>query len=407
MFRNLKLKLTLINMAVVGLILLFFMGQVYLLTVRDIAQQSNNLLQLIASQVSVGDTQPVNDSRHHHLNYFYVIISPSGDVVSTFPTPLPPISDGLNALVESTLHASQPNGIIVLHKETYVYQKAPVQRNDTTVLVFASNDANEETLAHLLGALGITGAVALALVFFGGLFMAERALIPIKNSWQRQKDFTADASHEMRTPLAVIQTNLDLVMGNNDKTVESQAHWLENIQAETGRMTRLVNDLLFLARVDSDQETLNMAVFALHTAIQEAIRPLEPLAVSSGINLQLNISPEIQFYGDETRIKQLVVILIDNAIKYTPPGGTVTLELKELDRQVEISVSDTGEGIDQENLNKIFERFYRGDKARSRQGGGTGLGLSIAQWIVTKHRGTIKATSSAGDGSTFSAILPN
>ncbi|HWP96890.1 MAG TPA: ATP-binding protein [Syntrophomonadaceae bacterium] len=405
MFRKLKFKLALINMAVVGLIFLFFIGVVYFLTLRGVDQQSIQMMETMANQVNAGQPQQVNELRRHRPNFFFVITNPDGEILGNSPNP-PLVMETLKTLIRESLHSTLSNGFIVIENESFRFQKAHAQPNGNTVLVFASNEASEEVLHHLLGALTLAGIVALVLVSAGGLFMANRALVPVRNSWQRQKDFVADASHEMRTPLAVIQTNLDLVMGNQDKTVESQADWLNNIDAETRRMTNLVNDLLFLARVDSDQETIYMEVFPLHAAIQEAIRPLEPLAASNRINLQLNISPEIAFYGDETRIKQLVVILIDNAIKYTPADGIVTMELKELERQVEISVSDTGEGIDQENLDKIFERFYRGDKARSRQGGGTGLGLSIAQWIVTKHRGTIKATSTPGEGSTFRILLP-
>lgn len=406
MFRRLKIKLTLINVAVVGLILLFFMGQVYFLTQRDINQQITNLMQLVANQVSSGDLQPLADIKHHRLNYFYVIVGPSGAITSISPFPPPPVPGGLADLIDKALQTAQMRGIVRQGKEVYTFQKAVSQQNSGTVLVFSNNEANEETMDHLLGALALTGCIALALVIFGGWFMAEKALIPIKNSWQRQKDFTADASHEMRSPLAVIQTNLDLVMGNQDKTVGSQNRWLENIQTETGRMTRLVDDLLFLARADSDQETLHMNMFPLLPAIREALRPLEPLAASHNINLLIPDEADIYLNGDETRIKQLVVILIDNAIKYTPTGGTVKLEVSKPDHHVEIIVTDTGEGIDPNNLDRVFERFYRGDKARNRQNGGTGLGLAIARRIVFMHRGNIQASSSPGKGTTFRVTLP-
>ncbi|MGE5415852.1 MAG: sensor histidine kinase [Acidobacteriota bacterium] len=238
------------------------------------------------------------------------------------------------------------------------------------------------------------------------MFLAERSLIPIRYSWQRQRDFVADASHELRTPLASMQTNLDLVIGNPEDSVESQIRWLKNIQAEGQRMTKLVDDLLFLARADSDQEMLDMRSFPLHTALKDALQPLEAVAASQEIEFIISIEPEIEFNGDETRIKQLAVILVDNAIKYTPAGGKVEFELKETDRNLEIIVSDTGEGIEQEHLGRVFERFYRIDKARSRHSGGSGLGLSIAQWIVAEHHGTIKVVSHPGQGTTFRVILP-
>jgi len=236
--------------------------------------------------------------------------------------------------------------------------------------------------------------------------MAERALVPIRLSWQRQRDFVADASHELRTPLAVMQTNLELVLGNPDETIESQSRWLNNIHAEGQRMAKLVDDLLLLARADSSQELMEMQYFPLHLALKDALQPFEAVAVSSGIELETSLESEITFYGDEARLKQLAVILVDNAIKYTPPGGRVNIELKDQERNVEIVVSDTGEGIEQKYLKRVFERFYRVDKARSRQTGGNGLGLAIAQWITTEHQGSIKISSGPGKGTTFRVILP-
>lgn len=237
--------------------------------------------------------------------------------------------------------------------------------------------------------------------------MADRAMAPIKTSWQRQQDFVADASHELRTPLTVVQVNLELVKGNPEETVASQSKWLDYSLLETRRMSKLVDDLLFLARADSQQQTLEIKQFSLDTALREVIESFTPLAETSGILLEASLDSKITYLGDEFRIKQLIVILLDNAIKYTPSGGRVTLGLQNWDTFAEITVSDNGEGIEQEHLTKIFERFYRVDKARSQQKEGTGLGLAIADWIIQSHHGQVKVSSSQGEGTTFVINLPH
>jgi signal transduction histidine kinase len=166
----------------------------------------------------------------------------------------------------------------------------------------------------------------------------EVALVPIKKSWEKQQNFVADASHELRTPLAVMQTNLELVLGNGEDTVESQAKWLENIQAENKRMTKLVNDLLFLARADSNQQLVEKIVFPLSGVIDGVASAYEPLARKKGVRLEVRLGRDILFYGDEGKIKQLAVILLDNAIKYTSSEGTVTVLLNQYDNSVELIV---------------------------------------------------------------------
>jgi signal transduction histidine kinase len=232
-------------------------------------------------------------------------------------------------------------------------------------------------------------------------------LIPIKKSWQKQQDFVADASHELRTPLAVIQTNIELVRGNPKDSVESQTKWLENIQHETGRMSKLVEDLLFLARADSEQLPLEMMDFNLSFTLLSTLSSFEVMAKNRGIKLESTVQDHILFYGDENRLKQLIVILIDNALKHTPAGGKISIRLINSGPSVELSVSDTGEGIEHEHLERIFERFYRVDKARSKMTGGTGLGLSIADWITKVHHGRITVTSQVGKGTTFVVNLPH
>lgn len=195
-------------------------------------------------------------------------------------------------------------------------------------------------------------------------------------------------------------------MENRDETVESQTKWLENIHVENKHMTKLVSDLLLLARTDSDQQLLEMKDFSISKSVEEAVTAFIPVAEEKNIKIEHSVTQDLSFFGDESRIKQLAVILLDNAVKYTPAGGSISFVLESNKNSIEMIVSDTGEGIEKENLEKIFERFYRVDKARSSETAGTGLGLSIASWIVKEHHGTISVESKLGEGTTFRVTFP-
>ena len=251
----------------------------------------------------------------------------------------------------------------------------------------------------------VTIVLVVTMVYIGSLILSKLAIRPIQASWQKQLDFTADASHELRTPITVIQTNLDLVMDSPDETVESQMKWLKNIKAENMRMAKLVEDLLTLSRADTDQPMLEKEIFMLDEVISKTLTPFEPIAKEKNIKLSIVVNNQIAFYGDRKRIKQLVVILLDNALNYTD-SGTVTVDLARSEKEITITVSDTGHGIEAEHLNKVFDRFYRVSKTKTLNQDGAGLGLSIAKWIVREHGGQIQAASTIGLGTSFVVHLP-
>ena len=315
--------------------------------------------------------------------------------------------DQLDALVKATFSRPRTQGEVDFQDETYTYLRVPLKQSPGFVICFVDIEQDREIMGKLLISLTSGGLICLVLAYYASRFMADRAMAPIKKSWQRQQDFVADASHELRTPLTVVQVNLELVKGNPEDTVASQSKWLDYSLLETKRMSKLVGDLLFLARADSQQQTLEMKKFSLDTALREVLESFRPLAETSAILLESSLNTEINYWGDEFRIKQLMVILVDNALKYTPSGGQVTLGLQNRDNFVEITVSDNGEGIESEHVEKIFERFYRVDKARSQQKEGTGLGLAIADSIIQSHHGQVNVSSFPGGGTTFVISLPH
>lgn len=406
MFRKLRLRLTLINGLVMAVLCFLLITGTYLIMDAQIYNQSKQLMQLIATEAGSG---VATDSIRHDRDvpkYFYAKTDEAGDLAE-ISADAPLTFDQVKSLVQKTLGRIGPEGEVEFQDTPYTFLRAPLKDAPGQVVVYVNLERDHEILGILLGTLVLGGLIYLALAFYGSLFLADRALIPIKRSWQRQQDFVADASHELRTPLTVIQTSLELVRGNPQETVEDQSKWLENIQIETKRMSKLVDDLLFLARADSNQQPLDMKNFNLSAMLQSTLESLEAIASHQDINLEASIEEIPIFYGDESRIRQLIVILLDNALKHTPTGGIVRLNAVNLGTLVEIAVTDTGEGIEPEHLKRIFERFYRVDQARTKRTGGTGLGLSIADWIVNSHHGSINVSSRIGEETKFVVNLPN
>ncbi|MDP4180433.1 MAG: HAMP domain-containing sensor histidine kinase [Bacillota bacterium] len=408
MFRSLRLKLTLTNTAVTGLIFLLLLTGVYIVMQQGFQRQSERIMNSIASDEGLGYS-PYITRPHRPLdpNYFFVRVDSVGNIIDNSPN-LTNTSEEIYALVDKTMQVEKDMGYISIDGVSFRFLKSYSNfRKDLLKIVFYNTQPESQMLTRLLVTIITIGLVTVLTTFLASLFMANRALIPVKKSWERQKAFVADASHELRTPLAVVQTNLELVMGNKEDTIESQLYWLDNIKAENIRMSKLVSDLLFLARSDSHEVSAPMNEFPLDVVIKETLSSFKLICESKNIELKDNVYTETNYYGNEGRIKQLITILLDNAVKYTAPYGKIAVGLIKSEDNIEIKVSDTGEGIPKEHLEKIFERFYRVDTSRASKSGGTGLGLSIADAIIKEHNGRINVTSDVGKGSEFLVTLPN
>jgi len=304
----------------------------------------------------------------------------------------------------------------------------------------------EETLSTLTVILSGGGVIALLLTAAGAAVMARRALAPIEritgtaqsivraedlgrripvpphqDELQRltvtindllarveglftgQRRFVADVSHELRTPLAAMQGNLEVLTRGGCNNPELLDEALGDMRRETSRLIRMVNDLLLLAQSDAKLKLRHEPV-ELDTLMLEVFRELRPLATN--VTLRIGAEDQVQVVGDRDRIKQALLNLGVNALQYTPPGGYVTLGLEQRDGYACLLVSDTGEGIVEEDLTRIFDRFYRADRSRSRHSGGAGLGLSIVKWVAEAHAGHATVASVPGRGSTFAIWLP-
>jgi heavy metal sensor kinase len=228
----------------------------------------------------------------------------------------------------------------------------------------------------------------------------------LQRSFVQMRQFLSDASHELRTPLAVLKGEIELGLKSHHSSSDRCQEILETCSSEIDRMSRLVDTLLFLSNADAEKIALEFKPIHLGRMMEEMAEEARILAEPKRIQVELVNGSHLAFQADEMRLKQLLLNLIDNAVKYTPEGGRITLGCRFENGQVELLIADTGVGIEPQDLPRIFDRFYRADRSRSRSNGGYGLGLSICKWIAEAHHGTLRVESSPGKGSTFIVSLP-
>lgn len=436
LFARLRLKLTLKYSGMLMLMLLFFtlivFGVIFLLVAQEQQRQVQAQVDaeveqyqaILAQLPNVGQDAssiPASTTEAHGARFFTYIVTANGRLV-TGDERMPEIRASLlNQLIGwvpssgETRLATVRQPRLREEKKLLLSGRAVYNRGQIVGMLYTGNDVSFywEVLLWL-------GRVLIGLVVMFSLLslvvgqrMAARAMIPIKRSFQRQQQFVADASHELRTPLTVLKSSFDVIdLEDGDNLSEMSKRVLADMKDEVHSMSRLVADLLTLARSDSGAVELNVQEFDLVTVAEQLVRLRQVLAQEKGLRLELQAPESLPMTGDAERIKQLLAILVDNALKFTPSGGeiNVTLDAERTHsgaRRAEvIQVQDTGIGIPQEEQARIFERFYRVEEARTREAGGTGLGLAIAKWIAEAHQGTLQVQSQLGQGSTFTVRIP-
>jgi signal transduction histidine kinase len=267
----------------------------------------------------------------------------------------------------------------------------------------------EEDLDRLRLGLGIGGAVAIALMGVTGGVLTRRSLRPIERSMEKLQQFTADASHELRSPITAIKTAVAVMQTHPERVHTADVRKLKMMAQATAHMTDLMEDLLLLARADDDalRGADRTHPVPLHNLLEDLVELLLPKVEAAGLQLQMDPLTPLWAEGNGSQLSRVFLNLLENAILYTPRGGSIALALTQANSTALIALRDTGIGIDAAHLPHIFDRFWRADPSRSRQTGGTGLGLAIAQAIVTAHHGKLTVTSQLGVGSCFQVELPS
>ncbi len=330
-----------------------------------------------------------------------VLVAPDGDVIGQLPVDLAsqlPVRAGLSEARSGTVRLE----LATVNQTPVRVLNQPMQIGQQTwVIQILQDRTNEQRVLDTLFVVLLVGglAVLVASVAFGYLY-AGRALIPIRESLRRQREFAANASHELRTPITVIKGSVEALRRRGDQA--AVASTLDDMEAEADHLTALVGDLLLLARADSGAVELRREPIDLTDAAGEALRSLAGTAEARGVTLRLDGSPS-PVTGDADRLRQLFGIVVDNAVKHSARDGVVEVSVRPDGRQVVASVEDHGPGIAAEHLERVFDRFWRAPNAVH---DGTGLGLSIARWITQQHGGSITAANRSGGGAQFEIRLP-
>lgn len=336
------------------------------------------------------------------LGSVIIDLNPNNEI-SNIHTLLDINEENLKDVVEKINTNENKLGKIKLEGSSFSYLKDNDIKGSKIVLI--NREYQKNLLNGILRTFLIIGGISLLVLLAVSIFITNKILEPVIESFERQKQFIADASHELKTPLAIIKTNSSVIKGNKYESVLSQMKWLNYIEDQSSRMGELIEEMLSLAKLDSEKELLNFSNFDISHLVDNIILTFEAVIFENNIEFESDIKQEIYVRGDKEKIKKAITILLDNAIKYTNKNGKISVFVKEDKSKVKIIVKNTGDGIKKEDLDKIFERFYRVDGSRTRETGGYGLGLAIAKSIIETHKGKIYANSTIGEETTFTIEL--
>lgn len=464
MFNSIRLKLTLWYVGILALVLIAFAGLTYFLVVRVLAQEEDeNLAEMvlnfnIALEAEQSDEQDkasfednireaISESNFHDFNF---IVYDGGNRLVASTTVEPKATSGLIDQIK----VSKNYSTVVIDHEDFRVHVVPLKAitDNYRLFILHSLEDQDKFLSRLRSVFFAVVPLALFLTGLGGYFLARKSLAPVaemsrraagisaanlnerlpvinqkdelgnlaqtfnnllfrlESSFEQQRRFMADASHELRTPLAIVRGESEVSLARDNRLAAEYRESLAIVNDESKRLTHIVEDLFTLARADAGEFQINFAEIYLDEILAECVRTVRILAEERNITLNLTISQEMPMFGDDQLLRRLLINLLDNAIKYNRNSGAVTISVKKDEKSHRLTISDSGTGISKDEQTKVFERFYRADKARSRNvettTSGAGLGLSIALWIAELHHGTIEIISSDQHGSVFEINLP-
>ena len=400
MIRKLRLKFVAICMALVTAILALVFSAVFLSVGRNSENLSRQVLHQVIQVESVAGSVNRPDFSINIggdrvlLPYFTVNLWPSrsggyaaqitGGTYSNLED-----TEELTAILRDCLSQNRQEGTVSGYHLRYLRQDNGLYEK----LAFVDMSMEQAVLRRMMGSYLVIALAALALLLGVSVLLSHWATRPVEKAWKQQRQFLSDASHELKTPLTVILSNAELL--EQTELPDKPARWTDNILSEAGRMRSLVEEMLTLARADNMVRTAVMAEVSLSDVAADCALAFEPVAFEAGKPLEYQIADGTLVLGDGDKLRQLISILLDNAIKYGADGGAITLSLQKTDRQARLTVSNPGDPIPPEQLGRLFERFYRADVSRGEKSG-FGLGLPIARTIAEEHKGTLRAESDAG-----------
>ncbi len=406
MIRKLRLKFVAVCMAMVTAVLAVVCFAVFAALRSNVEDLSREMLHRVIQEEPGGRRPEVGveiGGDKLLLPYFTVSLWPSrGGGYTAYVTggTYSGLEDTaeLTAILEDCLNQGPPEGVVQSYSLRYLRQDNGLYQN----LAFVDMSMERRLLREMMGSYLVIALAAFLLLLGVSAILARWATGPVERAWRQQRQFLSDASHELKTPLTVILSNAELLSAL--PLEERPARWTDNILSESHQMKRLVEEMLTLARADNLAQLPVLAEVSLSETVEDCALAFEPVAFEAGKPLEYAVAEGVQVLGDRDRLRRLVSILLDNAVKYGAEGGTISLALEKAGSQARLTVSNPGEPIPAEQLNRLFERFYRADASRGEKSG-FGLGLSIAAVVAQEHKGTLKAESGR-EGTRFVFTMP-
>jgi two-component system sensor histidine kinase CiaH len=409
MIRKLKIKFVLTVMGLITLLLALMLSFFYIRTSRTLHNES------MAAMKDYASTQPgliyfdrfgkifgSGGDKYSHLNMFVIEYYRMSDVIIPYGFEKTLTDEQKNYIVyivDTALNSTENDGII----EKYNLRYLKTNITGGVRIVFLDKAYEDNTLHGILLTIILIGCGGFICFFIITLIISKIAIAPVEKSITEQKQLVADISHELKTPIAIISANTEIISSKPDAKVADLEKWLGFIKSETNRMSDLIAGMLYLAKTDEAAESYQKTNLDFSSLVLGTILPFESVCFEKQLTLKTNIQPDININGNKELLVRLVGILTDNAIKYSDPakGGVVGIDLYRVQDKIILAVNNKGEVISPKTAKHIFTRFYRPDESRSRTDGGYGLGLAIAKSIVDIHGGKITLESNETDGTTF------
>ena len=406
MIRKLQRKFVLAAMLSLFIVLGLLIGLINILNYRTLVTEADETLSTLAeigengsggftfggktaqdprgSGTGHGRRREFSGERPYQSRYFSVTLSASGEVVSSDLKNVVTVDE---QTAEEMAKAAAKKGRASGFSGDYRYLGTP--QDDGTRWIFLNREREFSTFRTFLWTSVGISAAGFVMVFLLLLLLSARIVRPIAQSYEKQKQFITDAGHELKTPITIIRADTDVLEADLP-----DSEWIADIRTQTDRLSSLTNDLIYLSRMEEEGAGPQMLDFPLSDVVSDTAQPFAA-----------DVQPMLSLHGDEKSIRKLVSILLDNAMKYSPDGGTVALSLRKTGRQTLLSVTNTAENMEKGDQDRLFDRFYRADASRNSETGGFGLGLAIAKAVVDVHKGKIHAVSD-GQSLTVEAAFP-
>ena len=400
MIRKLRRRLVVVSIGSLLIVLLLIMGTVNILNYQQILRDADQILGILKEnkgRFPLREPGMMSPELPFESRYFSVLLSVDGQVIM--------VDTGRIAAVDESSAVDMAQKVWQTGKEQgffSVYRFIQYEETEGMRIIFLDCSRSLSTFQTFLWAsigISVLGLLAVSALI---LFFSGRIIQPIVESYEKQKQFITDAGHELRTPITIIDADtevLKLEMGENE--------WLADIQVQTRRLTALTKDLVYLSRMEEDRRQSPQLEFLLSDLAEETAQSFQSRALVQNKKFDLFITPMLSYTGDESALRQLISILLDNALKYSPEGGWIVFRMEKQGKMILLQVENSTKEALPENLNRLFERFYRADPSRNSRSGGYGLGLSIAQAIVGVHKGKMTASRGKGDSLCISIFLPD